>query len=109
MSRLIPLALVFIFTYGVVGVVAIPLAEHVGSRGWKGRLISTELGRRDICGFDGNPDLYGLGIRLGVYFQLFSSSLANHYHRDIMKDTWDAVGQPHIMPQPNEEKSLKIE
>lgn len=24
--------------------------------------------RSDDCGFAGNPDLYGLGIRLGVYF-----------------------------------------
>jgi hypothetical protein len=30
---------------------------------------------RDICGFDGNSDLYRLGIRLGVYFQWTSASL----------------------------------
>ena len=29
------------------------------------------------CAFQGNPDLYGLGIRLGVYLQLLSTLLAN--------------------------------
>jgi hypothetical protein len=29
--------------------------------------------RRETCGFDGNSDLYGLGIRLGVYFQWISA------------------------------------
>lgn len=28
------------------------------------------------CGFDGNPDLHGLGIRLGVYLQWLSSLMA---------------------------------
>ncbi len=29
------------------------------------------------CGFDGNPDFYGLGIRLGIYLQWIASFLAN--------------------------------
>jgi hypothetical protein len=29
------------------------------------------------CAFSGNSDLYGLGIRLGIYIQLFSTLLAN--------------------------------
>jgi len=29
------------------------------------------------CAFSGNSDLYGLGIRLGIYLQLFSTLLAN--------------------------------
>lgn len=31
------------------------------------------------CSFPGNSDLYGLGIRLGVYLQLFSTLLANAF------------------------------
>ncbi|CAJ2506661.1 Uu.00g078470.m01.CDS01 [Anthostomella pinea] len=30
----------------------------------------------DCTGFDGNPDLYGLGIRIGVYLQWYSSWLS---------------------------------
>ena len=29
--------------------------------------------RDEACGFQGNPDLYGLGIRLGIYFQWVSA------------------------------------
>jgi len=32
------------------------------------------------CGFEGQVELYGLGIRLGVYLQWFSSLLANRFH-----------------------------
>lgn len=53
-----------------------------------------ELARRDGVGFEGNPDLYGLGIRVGIYCQLVSSLLANHYHREIMQDAWDTVRTP---------------
>jgi hypothetical protein len=49
------------------------------------------LEARDVCIVAGNPDLYGLGIRLGVYTQLLSSVLANHYHDEIMKDARDTV------------------
>ena len=31
----------------------------------------------NLCPVEGNPDLYGLGIRLGIYFQLISTSLTN--------------------------------
>jgi hypothetical protein len=31
------------------------------------------------CGFQGDTDLYGLGIRLGYYFQGFSAWLANYF------------------------------
>jgi hypothetical protein len=34
---------------------------------------------------DGNPDLYGIGIRVGIYLQLFSTLIANHYLPDAMK------------------------
>ncbi|RAH59108.1 hypothetical protein BO85DRAFT_261143 [Aspergillus piperis CBS 112811] len=38
-------------------------------------VINESPRKRDTCGFDGNPDLYGLGIRLGIYLQWISSSL----------------------------------
>jgi hypothetical protein len=79
-------------TCSVIGAVALPHVGHEGPRDWaQSGPELMQLDHRDTCGFEGNPDLYGLGIRLGVYFQLFSSFLANHYHRDIMKDAWDTV------------------
>ena len=43
------------------------------------------LTRSELCSIEGNPDLYGLGIRLGIYFQLTSTSLASRLatRRDI--------------------------
>ncbi len=56
------------------------------------------------CGFEGNPDLYGLGIRLGVYFQLIASLIANNYHSEIMQDALDTVCIPPL-PQSNQNRS----
>src|SRR5579871_5463152 len=42
------------------------------------------------CMLNGNSDLYGLGIRLGVYFQLISTLLANHFLPDALREAWDA-------------------
>ena len=42
------------------------------------------------CVLNGNSDLYGLGIRLGVYFQLISTLLVNHFLPDALRDAWDA-------------------
>jgi hypothetical protein len=42
------------------------------------------------CVLNGNSDLYGLGIRLGVYFQLISTLLANHFLADALREAWDA-------------------
>lgn len=36
----------------------------------------------EACSFDGNPDLYGLGVRLGVYFQWFGQLFATIFNRD---------------------------
>jgi len=38
------------------------------------------------CPFEGNSDLYGLGIRLGVYLQLFSTLLANSFCSDSVRE-----------------------
>lgn len=46
----------------------------------------------DLCLFDGNPDLYGLGIRLGVYFQLLSTFLASHMLPNEISAAWNTNG-----------------
>lgn len=38
--------------------------------------------RSQNCGFDGNSDLYGLGIRLGVYFQWLSALIIYLWYPD---------------------------
>jgi hypothetical protein len=43
-----------------------------------------------MCTHVGNTDLYGLGIRLGVYLQLFSTLIANHFLVEISQAVWDA-------------------
>ena len=47
------------------------------------------LTRPNICPIEGNPDLYGLGIRLGIYFQLISTSLTSRLLPEEMLGTWD--------------------
>jgi hypothetical protein len=42
------------------------------------------------CVLDRKPELYGLGIRLGFYFQLISTLLANHFLPDALREAWDA-------------------
>jgi hypothetical protein len=44
----------------------------------------------DSCVLNGNSDLYGLGIRLGVYSQLISTLLGNHFLPDVLREAWDA-------------------
>jgi hypothetical protein len=41
------------------------------------------------CRRVGNADFYGLGIRLGVYLQLFSTLIANHFMPEAAQETWD--------------------
>lgn len=47
------------------------------------------LTRQDLCSIQGNSDLYGLGIRLGIYFQLTSTSLASRLLSEETSGTWD--------------------
>jgi hypothetical protein len=42
--------------------------------------------RNDGCGFSGNSDLYGLGIRLGVYFQWASSFIIYGWYPEGRND-----------------------
>ncbi|KAL5334013.1 hypothetical protein BJX70DRAFT_403043 [Aspergillus crustosus] len=36
----------------------------------------------DSCGFPGNSDLYGLGIRIGIYLQWISALVSSYFHLD---------------------------
>lgn len=38
------------------------------------------------CTFAGNSDIYGLGIRIGVYLQWVSGFLANNFHAEAVQD-----------------------
>jgi hypothetical protein len=42
--------------------------------------------RNDVCGFPGNSDLYGLGIRLGVYFQWASALIIYGWYPEGQDD-----------------------
>jgi hypothetical protein len=42
--------------------------------------------RDENCGFQGNPDLYGLGIRLGVYFQWASAQIIYGWYPEGRND-----------------------
>ncbi|KAH7176130.1 hypothetical protein EDB81DRAFT_771963 [Dactylonectria macrodidyma] len=46
--------------------------------------------RDDECGFQGNPDLYGLGIRLGIYFQWVTVFIVYMWYPEGHKDLWEA-------------------
>lgn len=64
---LLPVAIVFGVIYSLT-----TIAQHEdASSQCSSRASSLE------CGFVGNPDLYGLGIRIGIYLQWLSSFLIN--------------------------------
>ena len=50
------------------------------------------LTRPNICPIEGNPDLYGLGIRLGIYFQLTSTSLSSRLLPREILSAWYTNG-----------------
>jgi hypothetical protein len=43
-----------------------------------------QAGPLPSCAFDGNPDFYGLGIRIGIYLQWITAYLANHFLRETI-------------------------
>ena len=49
-----------------------------------GILIVRQTGPPPSCVFDGNPDFYGLGIRIGIYLQWIIAYLANHFLREAV-------------------------
>ena len=56
---------------------------------------SNIAGNETLCGegFAGNPDIYGLGVRLGIYLQWLSCLLANHR----LPDTRSALAQAYMI------------
>ena len=44
----------------------------------------------NTCGITGNSDLYGLGIRIGVYLQWFTSQIAVYFHLEGSNDLSNA-------------------
>jgi hypothetical protein len=42
------------------------------------------------CGFSGKSDLYGLGIRIGVYLQWMTSQITVYFHLEGSDDLSDA-------------------
>ena len=53
-------------------------------------MSSSNLLTRDVCnGFAGNSDLYGLGIRIGIYLQWISSLLTNILLPNEVSDSLD--------------------
>lgn len=53
------------------------------------RTTASLLSRQSLdahCAFTGNSDLYGLGIRVGIYLQWVSAFLANLRHADAVQD-----------------------
>lgn len=47
--------------------------------------IVRQVGAQNHCVIDGNSDLYGLGIRLGVYLQWITSLIANHHSHESIR------------------------
>ena len=43
----------------------------------------------NLCSIDGNQDLYGLGIRLGIYFHLIATILVNRFLPNEVSGAWD--------------------
>jgi hypothetical protein len=50
---------------------------------------SAQLSPNASCSFQGNPDLLGLGIRVGIYCQLLASIIANHALPDAVRAAVD--------------------
>jgi len=48
-------------------------SQHAPTHGSSSLLEASLRPRDETCGFEGDPDLYGLGIRLGIYLQYFSA------------------------------------
>ncbi|KAL8711233.1 MAG: hypothetical protein Q9220_004378 [cf. Caloplaca sp. 1 TL-2023] len=42
------------------------------------------------CSHEGNPDLYGLGIRVGIYLQLTTAILAKYFHKQAISENLNA-------------------
>jgi hypothetical protein len=47
-------------------------------------LVARQAGPPPSCAIEGNPDFYGLGIRIGIYLQWITAYLANHFLREAI-------------------------
>ncbi|KAK4697846.1 hypothetical protein P7C71_g298, partial [Lecanoromycetidae sp. Uapishka_2] len=45
-----------------------------------------------LCPINGNPDLYGMGIRLGIYSQIIATILVNNFLPNEVSAAWDTNG-----------------
>jgi hypothetical protein len=51
--------------------------KHAANAAALSRTLNTARSTQQ-CGFDGNPDFYGLGIRIAIYLQWATALIANH-------------------------------
>ncbi|KAI5813204.1 hypothetical protein BZA77DRAFT_390078 [Pyronema omphalodes] len=76
-----------IATYNTVGLISVLfIAAVVDAR----EIIPAGPG--ETCGFEGNGDMYGLGIRLGVYIQAFATTLSGAYKQESSRSASFANG-----------------
>ena len=76
----IHLALVFCIYLLVVTAWNLPTAKlAAAAAGASNSLRRRQLPLSPNCGFPGNSDAYGLGIRLGIYLQWTSALISKHY------------------------------
>ncbi|KAI5813205.1 hypothetical protein BZA77DRAFT_346480 [Pyronema omphalodes] len=76
-----------IATYNTVGLILVLFTAAV--------IDAREIapaGPGETCGFDGNGDMYGLGIRLGVYIQAFATTLSGAYRQESSRGASFANG-----------------
>jgi hypothetical protein len=63
-------------------VTCLPLFNR--SQNEKRVLVAGQAGPPPSCAIEGNPDFYGLGIRIGIYLQWITAYLANHFLREAI-------------------------
>ncbi len=78
-----------IFTSLTIAAAALVPRGSQNTAGSTSTATSTFTPRNDAalpvqCGFEGNADLYGLGIRLGIYFQWLSAQLCRVLHKEYV-------------------------
>jgi hypothetical protein len=72
--------LVLVFTFATLLSPLIIIAWASVAHGERGQTRRTQCGSRlRNVGFEGNPDFYGMGIRIGIYLQWLSSLTANAF------------------------------
>lgn len=71
----------FLFVFFAVGIVSCaPLFKRRSEK--PVLLIERQSTVSQQCGIEGNPDFYGLGIRIGIYLQWITALLANLFSKE---------------------------